>query len=52
MSADEEEEEEAYVDDHEQFAPPPYHGDPGQSPTPGDPRPSKKKKKPTLVSWF
>jgi hypothetical protein len=51
MSADDEEEE-AYVDDREEFAPPPYHGDPGQSsshppppypgpgPIPGDPRPS------------
>jgi hypothetical protein len=52
MSTDDEEEEEAYVDDREQFAPPPYHGDPGQSsshppppypgpgPIPSDPRPS------------
>jgi hypothetical protein len=40
MSADDEEEEEAYFDDCEQFAPPPYHGDPGQSythPPPQDP---------------
>jgi hypothetical protein len=32
MSADDE--EEAYVDDREQFAPPPYHADPGQSSSP------------------
>jgi hypothetical protein len=40
MSADDEEEEEAYFNDREQFAPPPYHGDPGQSsshPLPQDP---------------
>ena len=30
MSADDDEEE-AYVDDREEFTPPPYHGDPGQS---------------------
>jgi hypothetical protein len=30
MSADDDKEE-SYVDDREQFAPPPYHGDPGQS---------------------
>src|SRR5688500_11751857 len=31
MSADDDDEEEAYFDDREQFAPPPYHGYPGQS---------------------
>jgi hypothetical protein len=40
MSADDKEEEEAYFDDREQFAPPPYQRDLGQSsshPSPQDP---------------